>query len=77
MFKDVRKFIVVIKKIYEIFDVTDRRKSFLVLVDILLCAILETIGVSLILPFISALSTPDSVYDYPVVGRFLLAFNVK
>ena len=58
MTNDIKKFIDVIKRIFGILDKGDRRRSYVVLADILLCAVLETVGVSLIVPFINAIASP-------------------
>ena len=68
MLKDFKKFFVVINEIYAILDRSDKRKSAVVLADILLCAVLETLGVGIIIPFFTALSNPDKLLDYPFVG---------
>ncbi len=71
MTNDIKKFIDVIKKILVILDKGDRRKSYVVLADILLCAVLETVGVSLIVPFINAIASPEKVREYPVIGNII------
>ncbi len=71
MTNDISKFIDVIKRIFTILDKVDRRKSYVVLADILLCAILETVGVSLIVPFINAIASPEKVSEYPVIGNII------
>ncbi len=71
MTNDIKKFIDVIKRIFKILDKGDRRKSYVVLADILLCAVLETVGVSLIVPFINAIASPEKVREYPVIGNII------
>ncbi len=76
MSNDIRKFIDVIKRIAGILDKSDKRKSYVVLADILLCAILETVGVSLIVPFINAIASPEKVYDYPIIGQIIKSLGI-
>ncbi len=77
MSNDIGKLLGVIKRIFEILDKGDRRKSYVVLADILLCAILETVGVSLIVPFINAISSPEKVREYPVIGGIVTATGIS
>lgn len=69
MFNDIKKFADVVKRIIGILDKNDRRKSCVVMADILFCAILETVGVSLIVPFMNAISSPEKLQEYPLIGR--------
>ena len=71
MLNDIKKFVDVVKKIIYILEKDDRRKSIVVLVDILLCAILETIGVSLLVPFINAISSPEKIHEYPMADEVI------
>lgn len=68
MIKDITKFLEVIREIFAILDCTDKRKAVVVLADILMCAILETLGVGIIIPFFTALSKPEKIMEYPFVG---------
>lgn len=76
MLKDISKFGDVIRKIYRILEKKDRKKAFIVLLDIILCAILETVGVGLIVPFITAISEPEKIYDYQIVNTFASVLNL-
>lgn len=76
MIKDISKFLDVIKKIYKILEKRDRKKAFVVLLDIILCAILETVGVGLIVPFITAISKPEKIYEYKAAQSFMDLFNL-
>ena len=76
MLKDISKFGNVVSKIYKILEKKDREKAFVVLIDIILCAILETVGVGLIVPFITAISKPEKIYEYQIVSSFTNAFNI-
>jgi ABC-type multidrug transport system fused ATPase/permease subunit len=61
MVNSIRKLFDVIREIYGILDKGDRKKSFYVLADILVCAILETVSVGVIIPFMTVISTPSKM----------------
>jgi len=51
-----------VQKLYQLLDSSGRRRSYLMLVLILLLALLETVGVASIMPFVMVLSNPEVVH---------------
>ncbi|SEG15905.1 ABC-type multidrug transport system, ATPase and permease component [Butyrivibrio sp. Su6] len=77
MKNDITKFLNIIREVFEILDKEDRKKSYVVLADILLCAVLETIGVSLIVPFMTLISSPESITEKKVINSVVCALNIS
>lgn len=77
MKNDLDKFLNIVRKVFAILEKDDRRKSYLVFLDILLCAILETVGVGLIVPFMTAISAPQIMMQEPVVRDIVKAFDLS
>lgn len=59
--KSLLKVIEIVRKIYRLLDSKDRKKAIIILTDIIFVALLETVGVGLIVPLISVIATPESI----------------
>ncbi len=77
MVSGLKKFLDVIREIYAILDRKDKRKSYLVLTDILICAILETASVGIIVPFMTAISTPNQMSDNKYMAAIMRIANLS
>lgn len=53
----------IVKELYKIFDRKQKQKVFVLLCMMVVGALLETMGVSLILPFVSLILDSDSIYE--------------
>lgn len=53
----------IVKELYKIFDRKQKKKVFVLLCMMVVGALLETMGVSLILPFVSLILDSDSIYE--------------
>lgn len=73
MRRSIKKLIDIIKEIYGVLDKSDRRKSYFVLFDILLCAILETASVGIIVPFMTVISSPSKITSNKQLS-FIISF---
>lgn len=65
-----------IKKLKFLLDLNDQRKLFLLLIGILILAILETVSVASILPFISIITDPEAFNKYPYLRGLATFFGV-
>ncbi len=77
MLGDINKFLEIIKKIYRILDRKDRRRTMIVFFDILVCAILETVGVGLIVPFINCIAYPEEMYKNSIISYVISVFKLS
>ena len=65
------------KKICYIFDERQKLKAALLFVVIIIGAFVELIGVSAVLPFISAVLSPDQILENPYLGGVYRAFGFR
>ena len=77
MINGLKKFLEVIKEIYAILDYKDKRKSYLVLADILICAILETASVGIIVPFMTAISNPKQMESNKFLSKVMQILGIS
>lgn len=61
--KDVHTFIQMFQHLFEILNSKQKKTSFLVLLFIIFSALFETLGVSVIMPFVQTLTEPERVMD--------------
>lgn len=57
-------------RVFTLFDKREKRNSVVLLFLIVIGALLETIGVSAILPFIGVISKPESIIEQPILAFF-------
>jgi len=60
-------------KVWQLFTPSERRRTLLMLVLIILMALAETVGVISIMPFLSALGRPEIVHENPWLQRLYSA----
>lgn len=77
MLKDFEKFFEVLKKIRFILDREDKKKAAVIYFDIIICAIVETVGVGLIVPFISVLATPEKMFGNRFIKGITKVCNIN
>lgn len=66
----------IVKKIIGILDISDKRKTLLIMLDIILAAVLETASVGLIIPLISVITTPEKISSNPIIAILLESFHI-
>ncbi|MCK4942866.1 MAG: ABC transporter ATP-binding protein, partial [Candidatus Aminicenantes bacterium] len=64
-----------LKKILTLLTPKERRRGFLLMVMVLIMALMNTIGVASIIPFMSVLGQPDIVYTNKWLNRAYTAFG--
>jgi len=64
-----------LKKILTLLTPRERRRGFLLMVMVLIMAVMNTIGVASIIPFMSVLGQPDIVYTNKWLNRAYTAFG--
>lgn len=74
--KNVKAFIVIFKKLLFIMDKRQKKTAVYLFAVIFFGAIFETIGVSAILPFVSAVLEPEQLMRNPFVENILSLFGV-
>lgn len=65
-----------LKKIYRLFPRKDRVKLLVLFGMMLLASLLEVLGIGMIPVFVMAVSDPDSLLQYPVLGDLLLGADI-
>ena len=73
----MNKFIKLILKWNEIMEHSLKMKSVIVFILIIISSILETLGVSIILPYVSAILNPNQVRDVPFVTNLLNILHLR
>ncbi len=67
--QNVKTLIIMFRQLFYILDGKQRRRSVLLLFLFLITALLETLGVSAVIPFILALTSPESLMQYSIVQK--------
>ena len=67
----------VLKKLRFILNKKQKRNAILVLIVILVSSALELLGVTVILPFLQAVISPNELMKYNVVAFFISKFNIN
>lgn len=75
--QNVKTLVRMLKQLLAILDQKQRQRSLLLLVLFLVSALLETLGVSAVIPFIVALTTPDTLMEYAVVRNISAWFGIE
>ena len=65
-----------LKKIYRLFPRKDRVKLLILFGMMMMASLLEVLGIGMIPVFVMAVSDPDSLLQYPVLGDMLLAADI-
>lgn len=65
-----------LKKIYSLFPRSEHVKLLVLFAMMFLASLLEVLGIAMIPGFIGAVSDPQAVLDYPVVGDWLAAMGI-
>lgn len=73
----INKFINLIIKWNEMMEHSLKKKSVLVFVLIVISSIFETLGVTIILPYASAIINPSQIRYNPIVSNILSLLNIK
>ncbi|MCM1500660.1 MAG: ABC transporter ATP-binding protein/permease [Clostridium sp.] len=76
MMQNVKTLIAMFRQLFYILNGKQRRRSVLLLLLFLVTALLETLGVSAVIPFIIALMSPESLMQYPIVQKVTAWFGV-
>ncbi|MCM1103018.1 MAG: ABC transporter ATP-binding protein/permease [Clostridium sp.] len=74
--QNVKTLIAMFRQLFYILNGKQRRRSVLLLLLFLITALLETLGVSAVIPFIIALMSPESLMQYPIVQKVTAWFGV-
>ncbi len=67
--QNVKTLIIMFRQLFYILDGKQRRRSVLLLFLFLITALLETLGVSAVIPFILTLTSPESLMQYSIVQK--------
>lgn len=67
----------IIKELFGVMNKRQRIKSCQIIVLQIIGSILELLGVTMILPFISAIINPNELWNMPVIGRVLELFAIN
>lgn len=67
--QNVKTLIAMFRQLFYILDKKQRRRSVLLLLLFLITALLETLGVSAVIPFIIALMSPEVLLQYSIVQK--------
>ncbi|MDD3263248.1 MAG: ABC transporter ATP-binding protein [Candidatus Absconditabacteria bacterium] len=74
--KNIKIIFEMLKQVNYILDKKTKKASIFVFVNILIAAVLETIGVSAIIPFIQAMITPDVIMNNKYIAVFIESFHI-
>lgn len=74
--QNVKTLIAMFRQLFYILNEKQRRRSVLLLLLFLVTALLETLGVSAVIPFIIALMSPEFLMQYPIVQKVTAWFGV-
>ncbi len=77
MIQNIKTFFRMYKQMKEILSDTERRKATTIAFLSVFCALLETLGVGVILPFILAMLQPEQLMRYEKVSYILKLFNIE
>lgn len=74
--QNVKTLIAMFRQLFYILDKKQRRRSVLLLLLFLITALLETLGVSAVIPFIIALMSPEVLLQYSIVQKVTAWFGI-
>lgn len=74
--KSLRKFKELVSEVLYILDSKDKKVAILIVLDIGICAILETLGVGVIIPLVSAVSNPEMMSKNTLVQQICDLLNI-
>ncbi len=77
MIKNIRTFFSMLRQLYAILSPKQRMQSIALAFALLLCATLETLGVSVVIPFILALFSPEQLMGNKYVSRLMELFRIS
>lgn len=66
-----------LKRLWGNFEVYRRKQFLLLLVLMLIASFAEILSIGAVLPFLGALSSPEKVFEQPVIQPIILFFNIK
>ncbi len=72
----IKKILGLVREIYCILDDKDKKRAYLILADILLASVLETAGVGMIIPLITAIATPDQLKSNAIIANLMSQFGI-
>lgn len=75
--QNIKTLIRMFRQLLDILDKEQRKKSVFLLLLFFVSAILETLGVSAIIPFVLALMSPDELMKYAVVQKIANTFGIN
>lgn len=75
--QNIRTLIEMFRQLTDVLDKKQRGKGVLLLCLFLVSAVLETLGVGAVIPFIIALMSPESLMEYAVVKKLCLLLGVN
>lgn len=75
--QNVKTLIRMFRQLIYILDRKQQQKSILLLALFFVSALLETLGVSAVIPFIVALTSPDTLMDYAIVRNISGKFGIE
>ena len=73
----IKSFFISLRKLYVIFEKKQRLQSIFLFVGVFVCAMLETLGVSAIIPFVLVLFSPDEMLENKYVKLISDMFGVS
>ena len=76
IYNTVKSFIILFKKLWTILEKKQRFQSLGLLVGVFVCATLETIGVSAIIPFVLVLFSPQTMLENKYIKIMSDMFNI-
>ena len=74
---NVKTFLRMFQQLNKILDFRQKRNAVVVAIVAIFSALLETLGVSIILPFILAMLQPQQLLDYPYLKKTFDIFGIK
>ena len=74
--KNIKNFIDLLKKITRILDDKQKKQALIILVLSIIGALLETLGVSAILPLVQVMLEPDKIFENRIVSELLFVLNI-
>lgn len=75
--KFIEKIVNIFKKWNVILDGKHKRHCILIFIIIFISSLLETIGISIILPFVSAIIAPSKLYEIHFINKFVNNFSLS
>ena len=75
--QNVKTFFRMFGKLFEILNNKERRQAIVIALFSMVSAFLETLGVSIILPFIIAMLQPETLINYPIVSDIFKCLGIE